>query len=257
MKKDLLFKDYIGVFDSGVGGISILNALRKRLPNENYVYFGDTKNSPYGDRELSDIRDLSVKIADRLTGYGVKCIVIACNTATSAAAETIRKKYPDIPVIGEEPALKPACEALPGGRILIMATEATLKLEKFEKLFGKYKDSARWVLCNCKGLADLIETGDLDSPELNDKLHSLLDCHRGNVDGVVLGCTHYPLIMYNIMGILGNVPVFDGGEGTAKELERQLKQRNLLKNTDTDGEVVLMTSSKESRTLDIYREFLE
>lgn len=254
------YKDYIGVFDSGVGGISVLKALVKELPYENFLYFGDSANAPYGEKTTEEIQGLSMNIADHFVEEGVKAIVIACNTATSAAAPLIREKYQDrMPVIGEEPALKPAAEADEehDSRILVMATPATLRLEKFRKLKKRLEYEAEFIPVACVGLAARIEQGNLDAPDLLTLLERLIGPYKGKVDGVVLGCTHYPFIKKQIRKVIGDVPLFDGGEGTARELRRELEERQQLKKEETRGNIVLQSSMDTPEELKLYRNLLE
>ena len=189
------YDGYVGVFDSGVGGISVLKELVKEVPDENYLFFGDSLHAPYGEKTPGEIRKLTMKGIDRLADAGVKAIVIACNTATSAAAAEVRQKYQaHLPVIGIEPAIKPAAEACPHGRILVMATPATLKLENYARLSGRLAGEAEFIPVMCCGLAGRIEKGNLDAPDLTDMLEGFIGKYRGKIDAVVLGCTHYPFI---------------------------------------------------------------
>ena len=211
------YDGYVGVFDSGVGGISVLKELVKEVPDENYLFFGDSLHAPYGEKTPGEIRKLTMKGIDRLAEAGVKAIVIACNTATSAAAAEVRQKYqPHLPVIGIEPAIKPAAEACPHGKILVMATPATLKLENYARLSGRLAGEAEFIPVMCCGLAGRIEKGNLDAPDLTDMLEGFIGKYRGKVDAVVLGCTHYPFIKNQIRRVLGDVRFFDGGAGTAR-----------------------------------------
>lgn len=253
------YKDYIGVFDSGVGGISVLKALVRELPYENFLYFGDSANAPYGEKTTEEIQTLSMNIADRFVKEGVKAIVIACNTATSAAAPLIREKYQSVmPVIGEEPALKPAAEADRNrdDKILVMATPATLKLEKFQKLEKRLEHEAEFIPVACTGLASRIEKENFDAPDLKELLQRLIGLYAGKVDGVVLGCTHYPFVKKQIREVIGDVPLFDGGEGTARELHRQLEERHILKKEKTPGRVVLQSSIDTPKELEMYKRLL-
>lgn len=254
------YKDYIGVFDSGVGGISVLKALIKELPYENFLYFGDSANAPYGEKTTEEIQKLSMNIADHFVEEGVKAIVIACNTATSAAAPLIREKYQKkMPVIGEEPALKPAAEADEDhdSKILVMATPATLRLEKFRKLKKRLEYEAEFIPVACFGLAARIEKGNFDAPDMTALLENLIGPYKGKVDGVVLGCTHYPFVKKQIREVLGDVPLFDGGEGTARELRRELEARHLLKKEKTAGRVVLQSSLDTPEELELYRNLMQ
>ncbi len=249
-----VYHNYIGVFDSGVGGISVLKELTKELPQEDFLFFGDSANAPYGEKSTEEIQRLSMNIADRMVENGVKAIVIACNTATSAAALLIRNKYQkDIPIIGVEPALKPAAEADEGrdSRILVMATPATLRMDKFQKLEKRLEGEAEFLPVPCAGLASRIEQGHFEEPDLKDLLKRLIGSYKGQVDGIVLGCTHYPFVKKQIQEVMGPVPLYDGGRGTARELKRALTGRGLLKKAPTPGQVVLSSSLKtpEMKTL--------
>ena len=224
----------IGFLDSGVGGLSVMKEAIKIMPNENYIYFGDSKNAPYGVKSTKEIRDLTFKAVEFLISKGIKGLVVACNTATSAAVRELRTVYPDMPLVGIEPAIKPAVELGRDGKILIMATPMTIKQDKFKLLLDKYKDKAEIVPIPCAGLMEFIESGVLDGIELEYYLkEKLSDYSSENVSSVVLGCTHYPFVKDSISKILGkNVEVIDGGEGTAREIKRRLAEKNLL-NTNT------------------------
>lgn len=220
---------YIGVFDSGVGGISVLKSLVDELPGEDFVFFGDSANAPYGEKPVERVLELSRAIVDDLISHGAKAIVIACNTATSAAAAALRAEYPDLPIVGVEPALKPATLAPRHGRILVMATPVTLRLDKFHKLAEKWGSDSEVIGVPCVGLASRIEKGDLDAPDLLDLIEGLVGQYRGTVDSVVLGCTHYPFVKRQIRAVLGDVPLFDGAEGTARRTRSLLEQGGLLR----------------------------
>jgi glutamate racemase len=225
----------IGVFDSGLGGISVLRELVKIMPNENYIYFGDSKNAPYGTKKLEEVRELTFHTFRYLLSEGVKAVVIACNTATSAAVRRLRQEYPQVPIVGIEPALKPAVLHRPDSRVVVMATPMTLGQEKFRTLMDKYKNQARIVPLPCPGLMEFIEKGILTGPELDRYLEDLfLPLRTEPIDSVVLGCTHYPFIREEISRILGDgVTLFDGGEGTARELKRRIEKQGIL--TDRMG----------------------
>ncbi len=254
------FDGYIGVFDSGVGGISTLRALVHELPHENFLFFGDSKNAPYGEKTTEQVQLLAMNIADDMVKKGCKAIVIACNTATSAAAPLIREKYqPDIPIIGIEPALKPAAEADDDkdSKILVMATPVTLTLDKFQKLEKRLEHEANFLSVACAGLASRIEQGHLEDEDLTALLKSLIGDYKGKIDGIVLGCTHYPFVKQQIRSIMGDVPLYDGGEGTARELRRVLTERNLLSKSVQDGQVVLQSSLNTPETLKLYHYLYE
>lgn len=250
------YEGYIGVYDSGVGGISVLKEIVKVLPEENIFFFGDSANAPYGEKPTDEILTLSMRIADRMVKEGCKAIVIACNTATSASAKEIRDKYEDrMPIIGVEPAIKPAALAKEGSRVLVMATPATLRLEKFQKLEEKLESRAEFIPVACPGLALRIEQGDLDAPDLLELLEVLIGSYRGKVDSIVLGCTHYPFVKKAIRQIMGDIPIFESGEGTARNLRANLEARSVLKDDGAPGKVIFGSSKTNPEEIELYERF--
>ncbi len=252
----MVFHDYIAVFDSGVGGFSVLKHLRQVLPNENYVYFGDCANAPYGSRSTEEVRALTLAAVETLVRqYPVKALVIACNTATAAAIEALRKTYPALIVIGIEPALKLAADHFPGGRIGVMATEVTLREEKFDTLMHRFTADCTVAKIPAPGLVRLIEQGKPDTPEIQALLQQILSPYVGKLDALVLGCTHYPFVADAIQKILGDqVALLDGGEGTARETRRRLEQAGLLENGP--GSLILENSAGDNRLETFYRRVL-
>ena len=234
----------IAVFDSGVGGISVLRELRKILPNENYIYFGDSKNAPYGMKTKEEVLALTLENAKYLFHKGAKALVVACNTATSAAVRVLREMYPEIPIVGIEPAVKPAVTVKENPRVLVLATPMTIREEKFQNLMGRFKEQAEILPLPCPGLMDFVERGELDSPAFRKYLEELLYAYKKHgVDAAVLGCTHYPFARDLIQDILGeNVVIFDGGEGTARELKRRLVEAGLQSLSQEEGEVIFENS---------------
>ena len=251
------FTGYVGVFDSGVGGISVLRELVRQLPNEDFVYFGDSANAPYGEKSRDQVLRLSRDIVDRLLDEGAKAIVIACNTATSAAAAELRAEYAHVPIIGVEPALKPATLANEGGRILVMATPITLRLDKYQQLAEKWGSGHEVISAPCPGLAARIEQGDLQASDLERLLRELVGEYAGKVDCIVLGCTHYPFVADQIREIVGDVPLFDGAHGTALQLQRKLAERGLLTKSSDPGRVEFLSSKPGEAELALYRSFFE
>jgi len=233
-------KDYIAVFDSGVGGISVLRELIKLMPGENYLYFGDSANAPYGKKTTEEVRRLTLKNAQMLLRQNVKALVVACNTATSAAIDLLRETFPDKLILGIEPALKPAIQQFPTGTVGIMATEVTLREEKLQRLMAQF-DTATVERISAPGLVELIEAGKADAQETEDLLQGVLAPYVGKLDGLVLGCTHYPFAKDTICRILGeNTLLFDGGEGTARQTRHLLEQAGLL--NDGEGSVTVENS---------------
>ena len=237
--------DYIAVFDSGLGGISVLRHLRKRMPGERYLYFGDSANAPYGSRSTAEVRDLTLAAAEKLMAEKpLKALVLACNTATAAAVKDLRRSYPDLIVIGIEPALKVAADNYPGGRIGVMATEVTLREEKFDTLLHRFHENCAITKIPMPGLVQLVEAGKTGSPEMEQLLRTLLAPYIGRLDAVVLGCTHYPLAAADISRVLGKeVVLLDGGDGTARETRRRLAEAGLLE--EGRGELIMENSSKD------------
>ena len=259
------FEGAVGVFDSGVGGLSVLAAMKEELPHESFVYFGDSANTPYGNKTETWVRERSFELASRLICCGAKALVIACNTATAAAVNEIRARYPDLPVIGVEPALKMAVDAharaakeRPGEpyRILVMATRVTLQLDKYHALADRLASGATFYPVACDGLAERIEKGDLDGEDLHALLEKQIGPYRDRVDGVVLGCTHYPLIKRQIREILGDVPFFDGSCGVARELKRRLDLKGIPAGAEENGGVRFLSSKNTDETMALYRSFL-
>ena len=247
--------DFIGVFDSGAGGVSVLSQLVKELPEEDFVYYGDSDNAPYGEKPRDWISRRCHDIVDELVESGAKAIVIACNTATSAAAAELRADYAHMPIIGVEPALKPACAA--ADRILVMATPITLRLDKYQQLAERWGGGHVVIDAPCPGLATRIEQGDLDEADVVRLIDELVGRYRGEVDAVVLGCTHYPFVSSAIRTVLGEIPLFDGAEGTARQLHRKLAERNLLTKSAGPGTVEFQSSSSDPRAIDLYRRFFD
>lgn len=233
----------IAVFDSGLGGISVLKELRALLPNENFIYYGDCANAPYGTRSAHEVRALTFDVYKKLKREGIKAFVIACNTATSVCASQLRAEYPDDIIIGIEPALKPAVLCADNPTVAVFATPLTLKEEKFASLLARFSDKARVIPFACPGLVEFVERGEAQSEEFHSFLRELfapLGAHK--LDAVVLGCTHYPLVKDAIVDALGGgVLVFDGGRGTAKETCRRLALAGLLRESD-GGKVTFLDS---------------
>ena len=241
-------QDYIAVFDSGVGGISVLRQLRKRMPAERYIYYGDSANAPYGTKTPQQVRELALAVAEKLVRRGIKALVVACNTATAMAIEDLRRKYPELIVVGIEPALKVGADRFPGGRIGVMATPVTLEGEKFRRLRDRFADRCAVSLIPAPGLADLVEAGKQNGPEGEALLRPLLEPYIGKLDALVLGCTHYPFAQDMIKKILGSGTVLlDGGEGTAAQTMQLLKQRGLL--YDGPGSVEFENSTEDPAML--------
>ena len=238
--------DYIGVFDSGVGGLSVLRHLRQQLPHEHYIYFGDNANAPYGNRSTQQVRQLTLAAAEHmLSKWSLKALVVACNTATAAAIGLLREKYPDLIIIGIEPALKLAADQFPGGRIGVMATQVTLREEKFDSLMHRFDVGCTVEKIPAPGLVELIEAGKVDTAETVALLEDILAPYTGRLDALVLGCTHYPFAAAALRRVLGpDVALLDGGDGTARETRRRLAAADLL-NKEGNGSLTLLSSGHQ------------
>ena len=241
----------IGVFESGVGGIGTLAALRRELPQERFLFYGDTANAPYGTKSREEVMGCINRIMEHLLAQDVKAVVIACNTATAVAAAELRAKY-TLPIIGIEPALKPAHEMRRDGSILVLATPMTLKLEKFRALYERYGEGA--IPLPCPGLMELVEReADDEARRYLLELFSPYDLTK--VDAVVLGCTHYVFLRQVLKNILPDtVSVLDGNAGTARQLRRVLTANDLL--ADGQGSITLETSGDPAKVLPVMQRLL-
>lgn len=250
----------IGFFDSGVGGISVLKEAVALMPNENYIYIGDSMNAPYGIKTPEEVRKLSFNVIDKLISMGVKAVVVACNTATSAAIDDLREKYEEqIPIIGIEPALKPAVENYGDGMIIIMATPMTLSENKFSKLRERYSETAKIIPMPCDGLVEIIESGVTKGPLVEEYLaNKFKDIPKEKVSAVVLGCTHYPFVKEALVNVINdNIAIIDGSLGTVKQLKRMLEQRNLLSQSKELGQVTIINSKNEDRLIKLSYDLLK
>ena len=248
----------IVVFDSGVGGVSVLRALVRELPEERFIYFGDSANAPYGPRTTEEIRALTLENLTRLKAeYDFKAAVIACNTATSAAIGALRAAWPELPVIGIEPALKPAADRHPGGTVVVMATETTLREEKFAALTRRMESRCRIVSLPCPELVEFVERGETDSPALEEYLRTVLEPYRESAAAVVLGCTHYPFAAAALRRVLDPATeLLDGAEGTARNTRSQLAERSLLGETGP-GSVTFLNSSPDPAAAELCERLLQ
>ena len=247
--------DFIAVFDSGVGGISVLRHLVRVLPEERFLYFGDSANAPYGTKTREQVKDLTFAAAEKLMARGIKALVVACNTATSAAITDLRNAYPDLIVIGIEPALKLAADKFPEGRLGVMATPMTLREKKFAKLMERFQESCEIYKIPAPGLVELIESGKADSAETDELLRELFAPYPG-LDALVLGCTHYPFAKKAIARVLGqDVALLDGGDGTARETRRRLEAAGLLRSGE--GSVTIENSKHSPELLALSWQLLE
>lgn len=220
----------VGVFDSGVGGLSVLGEIRSLLPNESLLYVADCGHIPYGEKTPEFIRQRCLIIADFFHQQGAKALVLACNTATAAAAAQLRERYPHWPIVGMEPAVKPAAAATRSGVVGVLATTGTLQSAKFAALLDRFAGDVRVVTQPCPGLVELIETGDLISPTVRELLQSYVDpLLAEGCDTIILGCTHYPFLKPLLKTMLPeSISLIDTGAAVARQLQRLLAERDLL-----------------------------
>jgi glutamate racemase len=214
----------IGIFDSGVGGLSVLKAIRQQLNNENIIYFGDQSHVPYGSRPLEEVKQFSIKITDFFIDRGVKLIVVACNTASAAALQSLRQIFPTLPFVGMEPAIKPAAEHTRTGVVGVLATPATFQGALFASVVERFAGNVILLQNPCPGLVQQIERGDLSGQATRSILESALrPMIDQKIDTVVLGCTHYPFVIPLIQEIVGNdVRVIDPAPAIARQVSRLL-----------------------------------
>jgi len=248
----------VAIFDSGMGGVSVLKELLKLLPAENYLYLGDSQNAPYGVKTAEQVTLLTLERVAELLARQAKAVVIACNTASAVALEPLRARYPQVPVIGMEPALKPAIEAFAQGRVLVMATEMTLAEQKFQRLLDKYRKEAEIILLPAPDIVGYVEQGVTEGGGLAKYLEQLLRPFRQEpVHGVVLGCTHFSFVRRSIAQALGYSPaIFDGAPGTARQARRQLQERALLQTGATPGRVEILNTSQDPYMLALTKQLL-
>lgn len=236
--------DPIGVFDSGVGGISVLKHIQALLPHEQLRYLADSRYAPYGNKTPAEIQARCFSLADFLIAQGAKVLVVACNTATAAAIDALRDKY-SLPIIGMEPAVKPAAEASKNGIIGILATVGTLKSAQFAALLESYGRNVEVVTQACPGLVECIERGEVDSPATRDLIKQFCaPLLAEGADTVVLGCTHYPFVRALISEQVGpNVSLVDTGAAVAKQVKHRLIETGLLATQSQAGAVRFWTNS--------------
>ena len=260
------FPPLIGVFDSGLGGLSILRAIREHLPTHPLLYIADSGHAPYGDKGETFVIDRSLALSEFLVTQGARILVIACNTATTAAVRTLRERYPTLGIVGVEPGIKPAARLTRSQRIAVMATTGTLRSEKFRLLAQAHAAHVELHLQPCRGLADAIESGDLTSPTVRELVQTYCAPLRdAGVDTVVLGCTHYPFVAAQIQAALGSgVQLVDTSEAVARQtalLARQLEGSDATSSAapqagNTSAAVTMWTTGSVDTLEHVAREWL-
>lgn len=224
----------IGIFDSGIGGVTVLKEILKELPYEKYIYYSDSVNNPYGDKSQEEIQKICCNIVEYFLKRNCKAIVIACNTASAKAVEFLREKFKEIPIIAIEPAYKMVYDYAFNKDTLVMATKRTIESNKFNNLLKNYNNNKTYLL-PCIGLADAIE--EADKEKIQEFMKKELAKYAGKVQNVVIGCTHYALIKEEIKNTLGNVQFFYGAKNLALHLKDELQKNGLIKNVNESKRV--------------------
>lgn len=245
----------IGIFDSGIGGVTVLREIIKTLPNENYIYYSDSKNNPYGDKAEEEIIQRCEELFKFLLEKNCKAVVIACNTASAVASSYLREKYKNIPIIAIEPAYKMVHDYSYDKETLVMATKGTIESEKFNLLYHKY-DNHKTTLLECVGFADRIEEGNED--RIRKYLKENIGQYKGKVENVVLGCTHYPLVQKEIGQVLGkNVRFFNGASRLAVHLKDVLEENSLISDKKNRGKIEFIDSLGKKEKEERFYKFLK
>lgn len=236
----------IGLFDSGIGGLSILRAIRQQMPFESILYFGDQYHVPYGPRSLNEVRGFSESITRFLLDQGAKVIVIACNAASAASLSYLREIFPDVPFVGMEPAVKPAVEQTKTCKVGVLATPATFQGALYASVVERFVHGVRLLQHTCPGLVAQIEKGELNTEATRHILEeALLPMIEEEIDTVVLGCTHYPFVIPLIEQIVGpRVKVIDPSPAIARQTERLLQARAQTRKTEGDVRLEFFTSGE-------------
>ncbi len=242
----------IAMMDTGVGGVYVLHRARLLMPHEHFTFLADLAHAPYGSRRLPEIRELTMNIAFQLAKEGAKALFVACNTATAGAIETLRDTF-DFPVVGMEPAIKPALEAIPEGRIAVLATPATLRLQKFRQLMQEQDEMHRVIPMPCPGLSRMIELEGPDSKSVHDYLAEIAHSEQ-DVSAVVVGCTHYSYLHEALSCAFGGVPVFDGADGACRQMKRLLKEAGLYLDCG-EGSAVMKANTGLSKDQELLEHF--
>jgi glutamate racemase len=236
----------IGIFDSGVGGLSVLRAIQKELPDESLLYVADQAHVPYGPRKLEEVREFSEGITRFMISQGAKLMVVACNAASAASLQYLRQVFPEMPFVGMEPAVKPAAEHSDNKVVAVLATPATFQGALYASVVERFANGVVLLQDTCPGLVEQIELGNLDKPETRTILEkALLPMLARDADTVVLGCTHYPFVIPMIQAICGpGVRVIDPAPAVARQVRRVMMERKLLHSIDehSKGNVIFYTT---------------
>lgn len=248
----------IGIFDSGVGGLSVWREIARQLPHEDTLYFADQVHIPYGPRTLAQIRSFSEAITRFLIDAGSKLIVVACNTASAAALKHLRATFSEVPIVGMEPAVKPAARQTRTGVVGVMATPATFQGELFASVVERFANGVRLINQVCPGLVEQIEAGQLRTPETVDMLDRFLAPIRsGGADTIVLACTHYPFVIEAIRALAPGIDVIDPAPAIARQVNRVLSERGESAAADRIGRHRFMTSDDRAAFQTVLRQLVQ
>jgi glutamate racemase len=258
METKFLPQQPIGMFDSGVGGLSVLRALRSALPDEDVLYLADQAHIPYGPKSKERIREFAFEITRFLLDQRAKLIVVACNTASAAALHALREGFPSVSFVGMEPAVKPAAETTRTGKVGVLATPTTFSGDLYASVVERFAQHVAIYKSTCAGLVEEIEAGNLDTPKtrkiLDEALAPMLDA---GIDTVVMGCTHYPFVIPLIEGITGpDVRTIDPAPAIARQTRRLLEGEGLLNPNESPGKMTFYTSGDVQNLADILPKLL-
>ena len=244
----------IGVYDSGFGGLSVWRELYRALPDESLIYLGDGKNCPYGSLPEERIREYAEQSVGELVGRGCKLIVVACNTATAAAITHLRERFSQIPIVGLEPAVKPACQMTKSRKVAVVATERSLGSEKFRRAVERYGEGVEVIKAVGEGFVEAVESDQEQSPATRQKVAAVIEpLIESGVDVIVLGCTHYPFLKSVIRNVVGErgVQIIDSGEAVEKRVESLLDKYDIRASEENDAQYEFLTFADDD-----YRERL-
>ncbi|MBX3057064.1 MAG: glutamate racemase [Anaerolineae bacterium] len=247
----------IALFDSGVGGLSVLTHIRAQLPGENLLYLADQAHVPYGPRSHAEIIQFCEGITRFFLAQQAKAVVIACNRASAAALTLLRERFPDVPFVGMEPAVKPAAQQTKTGKVGVLATVGTLESERYASLMARFAGDVTVWEDPCVGLVELIEAGQTDTPEMEQFLRRTLAPMLSNgVDTLVLGCTHYPFIRPSLTRIAPHLTIIDPAPAVAQQTHRVLQQANLLSPSTNGGQITLLTTGPATPFAQLARQLI-
>ncbi len=259
MNKERITAAPVGIFDSGIGGLSVLRAIRKQIPNEHHIYFADQNHVPFGPRPMAEVRSFSEAITNYLVGQGAKLIVVACNAASAAALHYLRKTFPETPFVGMEPAVKPAAEYTSTGIVGVLATPATFQGELYASVVERFAQGVIVLQDTVPGLVEQIEAGDVEGPKTRAMLEKALNPMLAQgIDTVVLGCTHFPFVIPLIQEVVGpEVRVIDPAPAIARQTERLLDAHNLRYMGTEHGLTRFLTTGDAAKMKKLMRKLLD